>query len=616
MKPILSLFILLCLSPSIAFAYLDPGTGSLLLSSAIALFASAIFFFKSIFYKVISLTSGGGGVKLKKGKQENHKLVFYSEGKQYHNVFKPILTYLDSISYPYTYLTSSKEDFELYTKDLDSKKDSIQKLESTTTCHTEPLGEVSNIETKKDISHLRTQYNKNLDSSNTNKHTMQNHNPNAQFEYIGSSDSPKAISRLNSLKADIVMMSTPQLDILQIKRSKGVKHYSHIIHSLPHVDIYEVFALDYFDSVFTNSIIHTDFIHEVERVRNLKTKEVIITGCTYLDILQEKLQDYKGLDDEKKIHFFPKTDTKTTILLAPSWGREALLSKYGMKLIQPFIDSSFNLIIRPHPQSYNSEKELLDSLQAQTKDCSNIVWDNNRDNIYALHRADMMIGDFSGVIFDFVCLFEKPVLTPTFDFNIIGYDLEDIYDTPWVKDALTKIGKSIEPSEFDRLPSVIESLLQDKEGYDKLKENIRAMKALLWEYQGVGGIKTAQEILRIEKEILESRLQDKLELHNEINVISRALENVASGMCGDSHIILQDKKDSIQNLDSKNHTLNSAAHTNTAEGFLDNFKGCADLSARSYLKGSAQARKSNSLESAKKTTQNLDSKKDIAKDNV
>ena len=615
MKILYKFILLLCLMPCSLFAYLDPGTGSLLLSSAIALFASAIFFFKSIFYKVISLTSGGG-VKLKKGKQENHKLVFYSEGKQYHNVFKPILTYLDSISYPYTYLTSSKEDFELYTKDLDSKKDSIQKLESTTTCHTEPLGEVSNIETKKDISHLRTQYDKNLESNNTNKHTTQNHNPNAQFEYIGSSDSPKAISRLNSLKADIVMMSTPQLDILQIKRSKGVKHYSHIIHSLPHVDIYEVFALDYFDSVFTNSIIHTDFIHKVERVRNLKTKEVVITGCTYLDILQEKLQDYKGLDDEKKIHFFPKTDTKTTILLAPSWGREALLSKYGMKLIQPFIDSNFNLIIRPHPQSYNSEKELLDSLQAQTKDCSNIVWDNNRDNIYALHRADMMIGDFSGVIFDFVCLFEKPVLTPTFDFNIIGYDLEDIYETPWVKDALTKIGKSIEPSEFDRLPSVIESLLQDKKGYDKLKENIRAMKALLWEYQGVGGIKTAQEILRIEKEILESRLQDKLELHNEINAINKVLGNAANGMCEDSHIILQDKKDSIQKLESKNCALNPAIHPNTAEGFLDNFKGCADLSARSYLKGSAEARKSNSLESAKKTTQNLDSKKDIAKDNV
>ena len=38
--------------------------------------------------------------------------------------------------------------------------------------------------------------------------------------------------------------------------------------------------------------------------------------------------------------------------------------------------------------------------------------------------------------------------------------------------------------------------------------------------------------------------------------------------------------------------INSTA--TSAEGFLDNFKGCVDLSARSYLKGSAQARKSDS----------------------
>ncbi|WP_104731368.1 hypothetical protein [Helicobacter rappini] len=69
MKPILSLFILLCLSPSIAFAYLDPGSGSLLLSSIVALFASALFFIKNLFYKIISFgtynpltsTTGGGG---------------------------------------------------------------------------------------------------------------------------------------------------------------------------------------------------------------------------------------------------------------------------------------------------------------------------------------------------------------------------------------------------------------------------------------------------------------------------------------------------------------------------------------------------------------------------
>lgn len=39
-----------------ASAYLDPGTGSLLLSSIVAIFASFVYFFKNIFYKLSSLS--------------------------------------------------------------------------------------------------------------------------------------------------------------------------------------------------------------------------------------------------------------------------------------------------------------------------------------------------------------------------------------------------------------------------------------------------------------------------------------------------------------------------------------------------------------------------------
>ena len=39
-----------------------------------------------------------------------------------------------------------------------------------------------------------------------------------------------------------------------------------------------------------------------------------------------------------------------------------------------------------------------------------------------------------------------------------------------------------------------------------------------------------------------------------------------------------------------------------AEGFFDDFACCADLSARSYLSGSAEARKSNSSKSTEKPT--------------
>lgn len=218
-------------------------------------------------------------------------------------------------------------------------------------------------------------------------------------------------------------MTTPQLDVLQIKKSKYVKHYCHIIHSLPHVDIYEIFALDYFDSVFTNSPIHTDFIHKVESIRGLKTKQIIITGCTYLDVLYDKLNNLDITTYQSNIKYF--NDDKNVVLLSPSWGRESLLHKYGMDVITPFINSEFNLIIRPHPQTLISDMPLINYLKTKTMMFENIKWDIDRDNIYAMEEASIMVGDFSGVIFDFICLFNKPVVTMKFIFNKVGYDVED-----------------------------------------------------------------------------------------------------------------------------------------------------------------------------------------------
>ena len=58
----------------------------------------------------------------------------------------------------------------------------------------------------------------------------------------------------------------------------------------------------------------------------------------------------------------------------------------------------------------------------------------------------------------------------------------------------------------------------------------------------------------------------------------------------------------VQILDSKK------SKTPIAEVFLDNFKGCADSCVRSLLDINDEAQETNSLESAKKTTQNLDSR--------
>ena len=69
---IFTLLALLALTLTNLNAYLDPGTGSLLLSSIVAIFASFIYFLKNLFYKLTSLSTqslrlsnmGGGGIPI------------------------------------------------------------------------------------------------------------------------------------------------------------------------------------------------------------------------------------------------------------------------------------------------------------------------------------------------------------------------------------------------------------------------------------------------------------------------------------------------------------------------------------------------------------------------
>ncbi|RAX55894.1 CDP-glycerol glycerophosphotransferase family protein [Helicobacter sp. 10-6591] len=374
-------------------------------------------------------------------------IIFYCEGKQYANVFLPILEYFDSLSYPYIYYTSS---------------------------HDDPL----------------------LLRANTSKL--------AHFEFIG--DPNRAWVKLNSLVANIVVMTTPALDVLQIHRSKGVKHYCHIVHSPASVDTYEVFALDYFDSVLVNSTIHEPFIREVERVRNLKAKEIIVSGCTYLDVLHKKLQDfYAQTPQPTKDSSQPKT-----ILISPSWGREALLSKYGMQLIAPLAKAGFEVIIRPHPQSFISESKLITSLQTLTQTYPNICWDTHTCNIYALHKADLMVGDFSGVIFDFLCLFAKPIITIETDFNTTGYDLEDTsFTEPWVCGVLRLIGKNIKAEQIHRIDHIAHEILHSQASQE-IQANIQALKSSLWTFQGHAGETCGKALLKLQQALLGSQLDSQI----------------------------------------------------------------------------------------------------------
>ena len=395
--------------------YIDPGTGSMLFSILIGAAATLFFLGKAAILKLKLLFSAKkNGVATTDTNYK--KYVVYNEGMQYWNVFKPVCDEFEKRQIELTYYTSAEKDpcFEQNYK------------------YVKP-------------------------------------------EFIGEGN--MAFVRLNMLSAGIVLMTTPGLQVYQLKRSKNVKHYSHVLHAASDATMYRLFGIDYFDSILLTGDYQKTDIRLLEKQRNLKEKELVTVGCTYLDTLNLKI---KMIPQEENHEF--------TVLVSPSWGASALLSKYGEKLLDPLVKTGWKIIVRPHPQSKKSESEMLTKLTEKYKDCINLVWDYERDNIYSMKKSDIMISDFSGIIYDYTFLCDKPIMYVNASLDLRPYDAYDIIEekenkTIWQFDTLKQIGIELKEESFGKIEEIIKNASDSKE----LAEKRKYFKEEAWNFQDKAG---------------------------------------------------------------------------------------------------------------------------------
>ena len=412
---ILSVIILLIIIQNSLFCYIDPGTGSLLFSALFGIIGTLFFLSKALIIKLKNFSFTNANKKDKNSKTKS-KIIIYGEDKRYYNVFKPIIEELINLEIPITYYSSSEDD---------------------------PIFEIKN-----DLLHS---------------------------EFIGTGN--KAYAKLNFIETDICLMTTPNLDVFQLKKSKGVKKYVHIMHAPSEAALYCLYSLDFFDAVLLNGKNQIDDIRELENLRKTKIKELDIIGSTYLDELEKK----KEIAEIKSK--FKNNNDKRTVLIAPSWGINGLLTRFGDKLIDAILENDFYCIVRPHPQSLIVEKELIEKLKYKYKDNKNLEWDFDVDNILSLSRADVMLSDFSGVIFDYAFLFEKPAIIPSFTFDKRGTDAIELKDETWTLKTLPKISVSLDENNFSEIANIVSETINN----ETIKENILKVKEEAYMYRGEAG---------------------------------------------------------------------------------------------------------------------------------
>ncbi len=410
------------------FAYIDPGTGSMLFTILIGVIGAAIYSLRMLFIK-LRFKMSGGKVTIE---DKAVPFVIFSDNKRYWNIFEPICREMNNRGKDVLYITASADD---------------------------PVFDC-------ELEHIKAE-------------CIENEN--------------KLFSRLNFLNATVVLSTTPGLDVYQWKRSKNVKFYVHIPHAANDITLYRMFGIDYYDAVLLSGDYQVSQLRELEKLRNLKERELVKVGIPYMDEMAKRFESAPDISEHPR-----------TVLLAPSWGKSAIFGVYGSKIIEKLLQTGYHIIVRPHPQSFDSEKELMEKLMAEFPDSDRLEWNRDRDNFDALNRSDILISDFSGVIFDFSLIYDKPVIYTNPDFDLSVYDAWWSETPLWTLSALPRIGRELTDENIENIKDLIDSCIEDSQYADGRRE----VKKETWCNTGLGAIKVADYLINKYDQLNAERKED------------------------------------------------------------------------------------------------------------
>ena len=404
--------------------YIDPGTGSMLFTVLVGILGVAVYGARSLIMKLQFVLSGG---KQEKNNQSRIPIAIYSDDKRYWNTFGPICRELERRKQPAVFMTASADDPAL----------------------------------KEEFQYVKCQF-------------------------IGEGN--KGFAKLNMLSADILLSTTPSLDVYQWKRSKDVGYYVHILHMASDATLYRLYGLDYYDAVLLSGDYQIKQLRQLEAMRDIGKKEMLVVGQPYMDALL------------KRVETAAKTECKheTTVLLAPSWGPSSILNRYGDKALDALIATGYKIIVRPHPQSFTSEKELMGRLMTKYP---SLEWNRDNDNFDVLNQADILISDFSGVLFDFALVFGKPVIYADTTFDKSPYDAYWIDEELWTFKTLKKIGTQLTEEGMQDLKGTIDHCLQD----ESFRQAIAQAREEAWNHIGHSAELTAEYLIEKREELIQRK---------------------------------------------------------------------------------------------------------------
>lgn len=287
---------------------------------------------------------------------------------------------------------------------------------------------------------------------------------NDQFRvyYIGEN---KLIMLMMKMEADIVVMTTPDLQTYHLKRSMVQSNieYIYMDHAMGDVNLtYRKHALDNFDTIFVPNELTIQTIRAQEKLYGLKAKTLVKTGYVLVDNM---IAAYEAEDHTE--------NNPKEILIAPSWQKDNLIDLCIEKVLDQLLGKGYHVTLRPHPQYVRHYMDKLMAIKDKYVDCADFTLQTDFSSNSTVFNADVMLTDWSGIAYEYSFTTLKPTLYLNTPMKVMNPDYEEIGITPFDIVVRDEVGISVDMDKLDTLAEVTAKLLNDK-SYDK--ESMRAVR--------------------------------------------------------------------------------------------------------------------------------------------
>ncbi len=297
---------------------------------------------------------------------------------------------------------------------------------------------------------------------NDNVFNLQKENKNFRAYFIGEK---KMVTVFMKMDADIVLMTTPDLETYYYKRSYVKKDIEYIYTVHGPMSTHMVMnkgCLDHFDTIFCVGDFQIPEIRKQEELYNLPKKELVVCGYGFLETLQERY------DASEK-----RTDGTPKILIAPSWQEDNILDSCIDNLLDALLGKGYNVVVRPHPEYKKRYPNRLDAIVERYSgyDKGDLSFELDFSGSESIYNSDIVITDWSSTCFEFSYVTLKPCIFIDTPPKIYNKDYKEIGIEPLELKLRNLIGKRFAPNEFDSLSDTIDKMLDSKAEYtDKIRK--------------------------------------------------------------------------------------------------------------------------------------------------